>query len=141
MTDAKGNDPRDVDARFHEIMDSAFGPDGWPEPSSPAPQRPTATPRDDFNLTEAMARVTPDDPAEPFVPEDPAPLPRPRGRAALGAALLAFSLLVAVAAMAGVQVGFWWGRLAVLTFAGGLVVLFTALPRRPRDPWDDGTRL
>jgi hypothetical protein len=77
-----------------------------------------------------------------FVPPDPGwqPLPeRPRLLAWLG--LLAAPAVLLIAAILHLRMAGWFVGALVLAFVGGFVYLVWQMPREPREPWDDGSRI
>lgn len=86
----------------------------------------------------------PEDEPDPdaFVPPDPPPLPVPepdRGIAWLG--VFGAPALLLVSLLAGIGLPSWLGYVMVAWFVGGFIYLVARMPREPRDPWDDGSRL
>jgi hypothetical protein len=81
--------------------------------------------------------------AERFRPPDAPPFPRPRtwqrGLAWTGLFVApVLALLVALFSL-GLPTLFSWALVA--WFVGGFVYLVHEMPRSPRDPWDDGSRI
>lgn len=77
-----------------------------------------------------------------FVPPEPPPLPIPepdRGIAWIG--VIGSPLLLLVSLVAGLNLPAWVGYLMVAWFVGGFCYLVARMPREPRDPWDDGSRV
>ncbi len=109
-------------------------------------------PRDDPEPVvrpELFAMPTPPAPQPPpvdhedrFVPPDPGPLPVPapdRGIAWIG--VFGAPVLLLVSLLLGIDLPRWVGWLMVAWFVGGFVYLVRNMPREPRDPWDDGSRV
>lgn len=96
-----------------------------PEPLAPTPL-PSAPPVDD----------------DRFVPPEPGPLPVPapdRGIAWMG--VFGAPIVLLVSLLVGLDLPNWIGWLMVTWFVGGFVYLVQQMPREPRDPWDDGSRV
>lgn len=77
-----------------------------------------------------------------FVPPEPEPFPLPepdRGIAWIG--VIGSPLLLLVSLVAGLDLPDWVGYLMVAWFVGGFCYLVARMPREPRDPWDDGSRV
>lgn len=77
-----------------------------------------------------------------FVPPEPPPLPIPepdRGIAWIG--VIGSPLLLLVCLVVGIDLPEWVGYLMVAWFVGGFCYLVARMPREPRDPWDDGSRV
>ena len=49
--------------------------------------------------------------------------------------------VVGLSLLAGIDLPRWVGWLMVAWFVGGFVYLVHQMPREPRDPWDDGSRV
>ena len=91
----------------------------------------------------------PDDPAptyaedvDAFVPPEPPPLPVPepdRGIAWVG--VIGSPLLLLVSLVLGLDLPDWVGYLMIAWFVGGFCYLVARMPKEPRDPWDDGSRV
>ena len=90
-----------------------------------------------------------DDPAptyaedlDTYVPPEPPPLPIPepdRGIAWIG--VIGSPLLLLISLVIGLDLPDWVGYLMVAWFVGGFCYLVARMPREPRDPWDDGSRV
>lgn len=75
------------------------------------------------------------------LPSSELPPWRPSAWAIAGIMAVAFSVVATLVVIAGVRTPAWLGWAALVGMAGGLVILFTRLPRN-RDPdEDDGARL
>lgn len=98
--------------------------------------------------------VGPDEPDEPagrdevaevdrFRPPAPPPLPRPRTwqRGVAWSGVFVAPLLALVIAMFSLYVTPLLGWALVAWFVGGFGYLVSEMPRSPRDPWDDGSRV
>ena len=108
------------------------GPAAGPDPD-PAPEPPPAPP---------PAPAPPVDDEDRFVPPEPGPLPVPapdRGIAWIG--VFGAPVVLLVSLLAGIDLPRWVGWLMVAWFVGGFVYLVHQMPREPRDPWDDGSRV
>lgn len=108
---------------------------------------PAAVPEEDRILPAAPeAYVEPPAPVpddeEGFVPPEPGPLPIPapdRGIAWLG--VFGAPVVLLVSLLVGIDLPTWVGWLLVIWFVGGFVYLVHQMPREPRSPWDDGSRI
>lgn len=78
-----------------------------------------------------------------FRPPAPPPLPRPRTwqRGVAWTGVFVAPLLALVIAMFSVYVTPLLGWALVAWFVGGFGYLVMEMPRSPRDPWDDGSRV
>lgn len=81
--------------------------------------------------------------AERFRPPPAPPFPRPRTwqRAVAWAGIFVSPLLALVVGLLSVYVPPLLGWVLVTWFVGGFVYLVREMPRSPRDPWDDGSRI
>lgn len=81
--------------------------------------------------------------SEQFRPPPPPPLPRPRTwqRAVAWAGIAVAPLVALVVGLFSIYVPSLVGWSLVLWFVGGFVYLVREMPRSPRDPWDDGSRV
>lgn len=81
--------------------------------------------------------------SERFRPPTPPPFPvpstLPRGLAWAG--IFVAPVLALVIALFSIYVNPLIGWLLVLWFVGGFLYLVLEMPRSPRDPWDDGSRV
>ena len=79
---------------------------------------------------------------EGFVPPEPPPLPRLTPPLMAGwAGVLGAPVLLVVCLLAGISLPSWFSLLLVAAFVGGFVFLVATMPREPREPWDDGSRI
>ena len=79
---------------------------------------------------------------EGYVPPEPPPLPHvPTPQLAGWAGVLGAPVLLLVCLLAGIALPGWASLLLVAAFVGGFLFLVLRMPREPRDPWDDGSRL
>lgn len=79
---------------------------------------------------------------ERFVPPDPEPVPRPRGKrlvAWLG--VVGAPLLLVLVAISGFPMDTTVSTFLVVWFLGGFLFLVWQMPRDRGDPWDDGARV
>lgn len=77
-----------------------------------------------------------------YVPPEPEPFPLPepdRGIAWIG--VIGSPLLLLVSLVAGIGLPSWVGYLMIAWFVGGFCYLVARMPKEPRDPWDDGSRV
>ena len=83
-----------------------------------------------------------DDPEDHYVPPPPPRVPLaspPRLLAWIG--LFGVPLLTLVAIVAGASIPQWLSVLFMAWFVGGFAYLVLEMPKSPRDPWDDGSRI
>ncbi len=94
-------------------------------------------PEPDVPEPDAVAEV------ERFRPPTPPPLPRPRTwqRGVAWSGVFVAPVLALVIALAHVYVPPLLGLGLVGWFVGGFGYLVSEMPRSPRDPWDDGSRV
>ncbi len=119
-------------------LDDGSAAEVAPPPAVPAEDR--IRPADPEPYVDPPAPV-PDD-EDRFVPPDPAPLPIPtpdRGIAWLG--VFGAPVVLLVSLLVGIDLPTWVGWLLVVWFVGGFVYLVHQMPREPRSPWDDGSRI
>ncbi|GCD91752.1 hypothetical protein NLS1_37580 [Nocardioides sp. LS1] len=77
-----------------------------------------------------------------FVPPPPPPLPRTTpDRVAAWLGVFASPAVLLVAMVFGLHLPGFISFLLVGAFVGGFLYLVAQMPRGPRDPWDDGSRL
>lgn len=115
-------------------------------PAVPPPAPPAAARRDD---PAAWVEEEPDEPppayaedADSYVPPPPPPLPIPepdRGIAWMG--VIGSPILLLVSLVLGLDLPDWVGYLMIAWFVGGFCYLVARMPKEPRDPWDDGSRV
>lgn len=77
-----------------------------------------------------------------YVPPEPEPFPLPepdRGIAWIG--VIGSPLVLLVSLVAGIGLPSWVGYLMIAWFVGGFCYLVARMPKEPRDPWDDGSRV
>ena len=102
-----------------------------PEPESPAEP-----------LLPAEPPAAYDDEEEGYEPPEPPPLPRLAPPLMAGwAGVLGAPALLVICLLAGVGLAQWFSLLLVAAFIGGFLYLVLQMPREPRDPWDDGSRI
>lgn len=119
-----------------------FGERASLDPEDVAPPAPPARP-------DPVRWEEPEEPAatyaedvDAFVPPEPPPLPVPepdRGIAWIG--VIGSPLLLLVSLVLGLDLPDWVGYLMVAWFVGGFCYLVARMPKEPRDPWDDGSRV
>ena len=92
---------------------------------------------DDVDVVDEVAEV------DRFRPPTPPPLPRPRTwqRGVAWAGLFVAPLLALVIALFSIYVTPLVGWALLAWFVGGFGYLVREMPRSPRDPWDDGSRV
>ena len=115
-------------------------------PAVPPTAPPAAARRDD---PAAWVEDEPDEPtpayaedADSYVPPPPPPLPIPepdRGIAWMG--VIGSPILLLVSLVLGLDLPDWVGYLMIAWFVGGFCYLVARMPKEPRDPWDDGSRI
>lgn len=100
---------------------------------TPESRRPVV---DDFNLSEALERVEPEepDPAE-YVPPPLPPMRAPRGAALVGWLCAAYVLVAVLLTAFGVPLPGWAGWAAVVAFVAAIGIGWRSLPKH-RDPRD-----
>lgn len=122
----------------------ATGPDEvGTEPSevAPAPEAPPAPP--EFHAVHAPdPEPAPEPVEERFVPPALPPAPVvPRGRRIAWVAVLGVPLCFFLAALTGRPIPGTFAGLLAVALVAAFVYLVATLPREPRDPWDDGSRV
>jgi len=96
---------------------------------------------DDADTDDAAAYHVRDD-EDRFVPPPPPPLPRTTpDRVAAWLGVFASPAVLLVSLVFGLHLPGFLGFLLVAGFVGGFLYLVAQMPRGPRDPWDDGSRL
>lgn len=134
-----GDSERAQDEAWRAIVDN-FGdrveldePAPVAEPVSPAPE-PEPVPVD--------VRAAAYDEAERFVPPPPPPLPRPEPKRAVAwAGLFGAPVLVLLALALRIDLPALLDYLLIGWFVGGFGYLVATMPKTPREPWDDGSRI
>lgn len=77
-----------------------------------------------------------------FVPPTPPPLPRPEPkRAAAWAGLFGVPIIVLLALVLRLDLPTAVDYLLLVWWVGGFGYLVATMPRSPREPWDDGSRV
>ncbi|RYB95528.1 hypothetical protein EUA93_14960 [Nocardioides oleivorans] len=124
---APAADPEPVDARPGDL------------PSDLAGELPDRLLDDD----EVEARQQAVAESERFRPPLPPPFPVPRTwqRGLAWAGIFLAPALALVIALFSIYVNPLFGWVLVLWFVGGFLYLVLEMPRSPRDPWDDGSRV
>ena len=81
--------------------------------------------------------------SERFRPPAPPPFPRPRTwqRGVAWAGIFVAPVLALVIGLLSIYVHPLVGWALVVWFVGGFLYLVREMPRAPRDPWDDGSRI
>jgi hypothetical protein len=74
-------------------------------------------------------------------PAPPFPVPRTWQRGVAWAGIFLAPVLALVIVLSGIYVNPLVGWVLVLWFVGGFLFLVFEMPRSPRDPWDDGSRV
>lgn len=106
-----------------------------PSPASPPSPPPEHAPPSDERPPSSYDE-------ERFVPPPPPPLPRPEPRRALAwAGLFGVPAGVLLALMLQIDLPKAIDYLFIGWFVGGFAYLIATMPRAPRDPWDDGSRV
>lgn len=100
-----------------------------PRPAFPVEEPPTATPLQEED-------------EDRFVPPLPPPAPPvPTGRRVAWATVLGVPLLFFLTALTGRTIPPGMAGLLAVGLVTAFVYLVATLPREPRDPWDDGSRI
>ncbi len=144
----------DDDAAWRSIVEN-FGEraelDDEPRPESTAPpEQPAqpdpyawavaAEPEEPAELADASSAYAED--ADTYVPPEPPPLPVPEpDRGIAWAGVVGSPLLLLVSLLFDIGLPSWVGYLMVAWFVGGFCYLVARMPKEPRDPWDDGSRV
>ena len=115
---------------------------------------PAESPGDDARETEPLPDDLVDDDdveireeaiaaSERFRPPTPPPLPRPRTwqRGVAWSGILVAPVLALLIGLTSVYVAPLVGWALVAWFVGGFLFLVREMPKSPRDPWDDGSRI
>jgi hypothetical protein len=140
---------RSIVENFGERAELDDEPD--PGPSTPAEQQS----RTDAYGWAVAPEPEPDEPAElaeptraygededTYVPPEPPPLPVPEpDRGIAWAGVVGAPLLLLVSLLFSIGLPSWVGYLMVAWFVGGFCYLVARMPKEPRDPWDDGSRV
>lgn len=133
--------PRDEDAAWREIVDHFGDRAELEDAESAAPDgdpRAGATPGDPGSAP-AWWRPEAED---RFVPPEPPAATWPTGpRLAGWLGIFAAPLILLVCLILSIRLPFPLGQLLVAWFVGGFAYLVWTMPRGPRDPWDDGSRV
>ena len=146
---SRPDDESHTDSTWREIVENygeraRLDPEDEPGRASAA----TAEPEPD-TTTYGVEEVADADPAddvpevERFRPPVPPPVPIPstwERRAAWGGVVVAPGLALLVALL-GIQLPRVLGWGLVAWFVGGFLYLVATMPRTPREPWDDGSRV
>lgn len=137
-----GTEDRDrEDARWREIVDNYGDRATLDDEAAPgAPPKPDPDLDDDawYSPPEPLPR----EPEPRFVPPTPPPLPRPEPRRAVAwAGLFGAPLITLLATVAGLDLPSALDYALLAWFVGGFAYLVLTMPRGPREPWDDGSRV
>jgi len=135
-------------------LDDEHGPDPATPPEQPARPDPYAwavgdEPEEPAELAESAPAYAEDAGGDlyhsgetSYVPPDPPPLPVPEpDRGIAWAGVVGSPLLLLVSLLFGIGLPSWVGYLMVAWFVGGFCYLVARMPKEPRDPWDDGSRV
>lgn len=121
VTDEGAQDRGTPDPGTSGAPSEFFAPEPVPEPT-PAP--------------------TPEPEEDRFVPPPPPPAPEvSRGRRVAWATILGVPLCFFLAALTGRPIPGTFAGLLAVGLVAAFVYLVATLPREPRDPWDDGSRV
>ena len=136
-----------IDRRFEELIKAEYGnvpgsgayQEPAVEPTRPARkhfgrQKPLPDPIEYFNLSAEIERAEPDDPG--WTPPAPSPLAQFRRRTVIAIACLVVAGVCFVLMLAGQALPEWLKIAAGTSFALGLILLLTAIPKH-RDEYDD----
>lgn len=109
-------------------------------PTIPAPEE-----ADETGSGSGSTQETADDLPEVdrFRPPVAPPFPRPRTwqRGLAWAGIFVAPVLALVVGLFSIYVAPLFGWILVIWFVGGFLYLVREMPRAPRDPWDDGSRI
>jgi hypothetical protein len=136
---------RDEDEVWRSIVENYGEPADLGDLDRSEPEVATTAPRP----VDPPARAPDDEPRraayddeDRFVPPTPPPIPRPHGwRAAAWTGLFGSPLLMLACVVFSIDLPGILDLALVAGFVGGFVYLIASLPRGPRDPWDDGSRV
>ena len=123
---------RSIVENFGERAELDDEPD--PGPSTPAEQQ---------SRTDAYGWAVAPEPE----PDEPAELAEPTraygedDRGIAWAGVVGAPLLLLVSLLFSIGLPSWVGYLMVAWFVGGFCYLVARMPKEPRDPWDDGSRV
>jgi hypothetical protein len=138
-SDDSRDDTADTEAAWRHIVDN-YGERAVVEPGeyaeAPVIRRPE--PIDPLDLDEDEEDLDEDG----FVPPAPPPLPRTTpARLAAWLGVLGVPAVVVVLLVTGLHTPALLGWGLITAFVGGFGYLVATMPREPRDPWDDGSRI
>lgn len=145
MTTGGQHERDEVDRAFADLVAGYHLTADRPEPPPPAPPTPfTPAPSDaTWAADHPLFSYTEPDPEpeveveERFVPDPPAPLPKPAWPTLIGWLGMGYAVLAMLAVVIGVRLPPWVGWLALVGFVGGFALLVSRLPRtRPPDAGD-----
>jgi hypothetical protein len=114
------------------------------EPAATRDPEPVAAPADDIDDTDEVDDAADEIPeVERFQPAAAPPFPRPRTwqRGVAWSGIFVAPVLALVIGVFSVYVHPLFGWALVGWFVGGFAYLVREMPRAPRDPWDDGSRI
>lgn len=123
--------------------DEAAPAPGDPDPDAPATLSAAELPehlRDDDEVDQREQAIAE---AERFRPPPPPPFPVPRTwqRGLAWAGIFVAPLIALVIGLLSIYVNALVGWVLVGWFVGGFGYLLFVMPKAPRDPWDDGSRI
>ncbi|WP_107774618.1 hypothetical protein [Nocardioides sediminis] len=140
---AGGDDERRTreDAAWRDIVDNYGDRPELDEPPAAVVEGPIERPTE-WRDEEPEPRVVEPVDEERFVPPPPPPLPRPAPRRALAwAGVFGVPIVILVSLVASLDLPSLLDYLLLAWFVGGFLYLVATMPRHPREPWDDGSRI
>lgn len=142
---AGGDDERRTreDAVWRDIVDNYGERPALDEPPGPAVVHGFVERPAEWRVEEQPEpRVVEPVDEERFVPPPPPPLPRPAPpRAVAWAGVFGVPLVILVSLVASLDLPSLLDYLLLAWFVGGFLYLVASMPRHPREPWDDGSRI
>ncbi|GAB2985149.1 hypothetical protein [Nocardioides montaniterrae] len=144
MSEHPPEEPVDTDAAWRDIVDNygdraVVAPEEYVEPDEP---RVVRGPDEPVAPAEREAPDWDDEDEDGFVPPAPPPVPATTPvRYAAWVGVLGVPAVVLVLMIAGISLPSILDWLLVAGFIGGFGYLVATMPREPRDPWDDGSRV
>lgn len=144
MSALGGDDERRTreDAAWRDIVDNYGERPELDEPQAPAVVHGPVERPAEWRIEDPEPRVAEPVDEERFVPPPPPPLPRPAPRRAVAwAGVFGVPLVILVSLVASLDLPSLLDYLLLAWFVGGFLYLVATMPRHPREPWDDGSRI